>query len=65
MYLVGRGRFGGVAMAVIFAVTGLVSYGPQKLLDPNLARIWPAVIVAQAAILVVLFLSWRLRRAGG
>ena len=65
LYLVRRGRSGGLAVALLFALTGLVSYGPQKLLDPNLARIWPAVIVAQAAILVVLFLSWRLRRAGG
>ena len=65
LYLVGRGRSGGVAVALLFALTGLVSYGPQKLLDPDLARIWPAVIVAQTAILVVLFLSWRLRRAGG
>lgn len=42
------------ALAIIFALTALVSFGPQKYLDPAFSRIWPAVITAQVAIVVVL-----------
>lgn len=43
----------GHALALVFAITALVSFGPQKYFDPAFSRIWPAVITAQAAILVV------------
>ena len=42
-----------IATALLFALTALVSYGPQKYFDPALPRIWPAVVVAQVAIVVI------------
>ena len=54
--LVVRGRRFAMAVALLFALTALVSYGPQKYFDPALPKIWPAVIVAQGAIAVIL---WR------
>jgi hypothetical protein len=39
----------------VFAVTlALLSYGPQKYFDPQFPLIWPAVICAQIAALVIL-----------
>jgi len=46
-------RFAGAA-ALLFAVTTLVSFGPQKYLDPAFSRIWPAVVLAQIAVAVIL-----------
>ena len=51
--LVARGARAGIWMALLFALTALVSYGPQKYFDPALPRIWPAVIVAQAAVAAI------------
>ena len=42
-----------VAATLLFALTALVSYGPQKYADPAFARIWPAVLIAQASLLVI------------
>ncbi|OCK62489.1 hypothetical protein [Bradyrhizobium sp. LMTR 3] len=50
------GRHGGrvgSAFALLFALTALVSFGPQKYVDPAFSRIWPAVITAQAAIIII------------
>ncbi len=63
-HLVRRGARAGDALAVAFALTALVSFGPQKYFDPDFARIWPAVITAQVAVVAVL--AWsvlRLRRS--
>ena len=49
-----RGMQFAMAIALLFALTALVSYGPQKYVDPAFPRIWPAVIVAQLAIGVIL-----------
>ena len=49
-----RGMRFAMAIALLFALTALVSYGPQKYVDPVFPKIWPAVIVAQAAIAVIL-----------
>jgi len=58
-HLLCRGaRIGGV-IAVLFALTALVSFGPQKYFVPEFDRIWPAVIVAQAAVIVILAWSFR------
>ena len=46
-------RFGG-GLAILFAITALVSFGPQKYFDPAFSRIWPAVITAQVAVVVIL-----------
>ncbi len=49
-----RGMRFAMTVALLFALTALVSYGPQKYVDPAFPRIWPAVIVAQVAIAVIL-----------
>lgn len=46
-------RFGNT-LAVLFAVTALVSFGPQKYFDPQFSRIWPSVITAQIAVIAIL-----------
>ena len=46
-------RHGG-ALAVAFALTALVSFGPHKYVDPAFSRIWPSVITAQVAVIVIL-----------
>lgn len=48
-------------MSLVFAATALVSFGPQKYFDPAFSRIWPAVLLAQAAV-VVIGLTWRTGR---
>ena len=52
--LVVRGMRFAMATALLFALTALVSYGPHKYVDPAFPRIWPAVIVAQVAMAVIL-----------
>ncbi len=52
-HLVRRGARHGIALAVLFALTALVSFGPQKYFDPVFSRIWPSVIVAQIAVIVI------------
>ena len=55
----------GRALVLLFVATALVSFGPQKYLDPAFPRIWPAVITAQAAVAVLLaqsVIAWRASR---
>ncbi len=40
-------------LAGLFALTGLLSFGPQKFFDPAFPLIWPAVLTAQAAIAAI------------
>ncbi|MFK4510309.1 hypothetical protein LPJ38_11325 [Bradyrhizobium daqingense] len=47
----------GSAFALLFALTALVSFGPQKYVDPAFSRIWPAVITAQGAIIIIVVLG--------
>lgn len=54
LYLERQGIRIGRACTILFALTALVSFGPQKYFDPALSRIWPAVITAEGAILVIL-----------
>ncbi len=51
--LIARGAQAGIWIALLFALTALVSYGPQKYFDPAFSRIWPAVILAQAAVAAI------------
>ncbi|MCP5083650.1 MAG: hypothetical protein GY948_18335 [Alphaproteobacteria bacterium] len=61
LWLVRRGS--GTWLALLFAATALISFGPHKLFDPAFALIWPAVLLAQAAVIAVAYLSiGRLRR---
>ena len=43
----------GRSLSVVAALTALVSFGPQKYLDPQFALIWPAVILGQLAAVVL------------
>ena len=49
-----RGMRFATAIAILFALTSLVSCGPQRYVDPAFPKTWPAVIVAQFAIAVIL-----------
>ena len=63
-HLVRRGaRYGGT-LAVLFALTVLLSFGPQKYFDPAFSRIWPAVITAQIAVIVIVVRSILVLRRG-
>jgi hypothetical protein len=44
----------GRVLAGLAAVAALVSFGPQKFLDPQFALIWPAVLAGQVAAGVIL-----------
>jgi hypothetical protein len=44
----------GRVLAGIAALGALVSFGPQKYLDPQLPLIWPAVVAGQIAAAVIL-----------
>ncbi len=41
------------ALAGLAAVFALISFGPQKYVDPAFPAIWPAVLTAQASILTI------------
>jgi hypothetical protein len=44
----------GRGMAALAAMAALVSFGPQKYLDPQFGLIWPAVLAGQVAAGVIL-----------
>lgn len=44
----------GRVLAALAAVAALVSFGPQKYLDPQFPLIWPAVLTGQVAAAVIL-----------
>lgn len=44
----------GRILGLLAAVLALVSFGPQKYLDPQLPLIWPAVICGQAAAVTLI-----------
>ncbi|SPF80613.1 hypothetical protein [Pseudoprimorskyibacter insulae] len=41
------------ALAVLAAILALVSFGPQKYFDPAFGQVWPAVIGAQIACVII------------
>lgn len=51
------GRFP-VVVSALAALLALLSYGPQKWIDPAISEIWPAVLLGQAAALWVLAGAW-------
>lgn len=58
----GAGRLSAV-LSGLAALMALLSYGPQKWADPNIAEIWPAVLLGQVLALVLLGGAWmRMRR---
>lgn len=67
-HLIRQGARYGSTLAVLFALSALVSFGPQKYLDPAFSRIWPAVITAQFAVIVIVascIVTLRRGRKGG
>ncbi len=44
-------------LALLAGLLALVSYGPQKWLDPAIAQIWPAVLIGEVAAVAVLATS--------
>lgn len=48
--------------SVVFAATGVLSFGPQKLFDPAFHLIWPSVIGAQVFIAIILIQCYALAR---
>lgn len=53
----------GRGLSLLAALLAMLSYGPQKYVDPQFPLIWPAVLVAQLAV-VVLVLGVVLPRLG-
>lgn len=43
----------GRALSLLAALMALLSFGPQKYLDPQFPMIWPAVLAAQVAVIAV------------
>ncbi|MBO6902657.1 MAG: hypothetical protein JJ864_15045 [Rhizobiaceae bacterium] len=58
---------GGMICSFLAAATALVSFGPHKWLDAAIGEIWPAVLVAQIAVAVLVIevvRNWRESAAG-
>jgi hypothetical protein len=53
----------GTAVSLLAAGLGLVSYGPQKWVDPAIAQIWPAVLLGEIAAISLLADAIMSRRA--
>jgi hypothetical protein len=53
-HLLRQGARYGSTLAVLFALMALLSFGPQKYFDPQISRIWPAVITGQIAVITIL-----------
>lgn len=60
------GNMAGRALSGLTALAALVSYGPQKYIDPQFGLIWPSVLVGQGAVILLLATLWvtRCSRAG-
>ncbi|MEM7718760.1 MAG: hypothetical protein AAF222_06115 [Pseudomonadota bacterium] len=54
----------GRAMTTVAILLALVSFGPQKLLDPTFSRIYPAVFTAWIAIATLVIQMVREARSG-
>lgn len=55
LYLCGSGGRAWRITSIAFAVSILPSFGPQKLMVPEIGQIWPAVLVADASLIVLVF----------
>ncbi|WP_404400442.1 hypothetical protein [Pelagibacterium halotolerans] len=53
MVLGGTRNGPGTLMSLLAAGLALVSFGPQKWLDPAIGEIWPAVLVAETAVIAL------------
>ena len=43
----------GKALSLLAALMAMLSFGPQKYVDPQFPMIWPAVLAAQVAVIAV------------
>ncbi len=43
----------GKALSLLAALMAMLSFGPQKYLDPQFPLIWPAVLTAQVAVIAI------------
>lgn len=43
----------GRSLSLLAGLLAMLSYGPQKYVDPQFPLIWPAVVVAQLAVVVL------------
>lgn len=55
----------GTAVSLAAGVLALISFGPQKWLDPAIGEIWPAVLIAELAVAVLVVETLRARSARG
>jgi len=51
-------------LTVVACLTALVSYGPHKWFDAAIGQIWPAVLLAQLAVLAIAFDLFKTRKLG-
>jgi hypothetical protein len=49
-----EGTVTGRVLSGIAMLTAMISFGPQKWFDPMFAQIWPAVVSAQLAAIVII-----------
>jgi hypothetical protein len=54
----------GMAAALLAAALALISFGPQKWIDPAIGEIWPAVLAAEVAVAVLVVETVLRKRAG-
>lgn len=52
----------GAVVSILAALSALVSFGPQKYLDPQIGLIWPAVLLGQVAAVTVVLQALRCLR---
>ncbi|SIT01766.1 hypothetical protein SAMN05421759_11053 [Roseivivax lentus] len=52
----------GRGLSVLAVLSALVSFGPQKYVDPNFGLIWPAVMLGQVAASVIVIEVVRISR---
>lgn len=55
----------GTVAALVAGLMGLLSLGPQKWIDPNIAQIWPAVLLGQIAVAALIHSALKRRTAVG
>lgn len=53
----------GRGLSLSAGLLALLSYGPQKYLDPQFGAIWPSVVLGQLAVAVLFVLIFRRRSA--
>ncbi|MGJ8529465.1 hypothetical protein [Maritalea sp.] len=53
----------GKVLSGVAVLLALISYGPQKYIDPQFPLIWPAVVAAQIAAITILWSLFRSKSA--